>query len=280
MLTLKLAANPRRLTLAPVPAVKELIKPPGLKLLPRRAYTKGLLLSGGFHVVLIVALIWLPVLFPSPVVVEDYRDNKPAVAADYEPLVIPKLPQLAAVASGGTTPSAPRVRAAAAQPADSPPPLKRDYAGPQEIVSYFPHAVNRVQTIRRPDLVAPPNLKFPLRLQSMVMLPAQAIPVLAPRPREEAMQPPPKPIARNIEIPIPEPTVELPKLVSVPAAPAEEAPTKPAVAPQPSAANSSVAAETQVTPPKAVIVVNTVTAAPDPAVQVPDAQLAGNFVVG
>jgi hypothetical protein len=281
MLTLKLAANPRRLTLVPVPAVKKLIKPPGLKLLPRRAYTKGLLLSGGFHAVLIAALIWLPVLLPSPVVVEDYRDNKPAAAADYEPLVMPKLPQLTAVASGGMQPAAPapRARSVAAHPADDPPPLKRDYAGPQEIVSYFPHAVNRVQTIRRPDLVAPPNLKFPLRLQSMVMLPAQAIPVLAPRPREEAMQPPPRPIARNIDIPIPEPTVEMPRLVSVPAVPAEAVPPKAIETPQP-AASSSVAAEAQVTPPKAVIVVNAVSAAPDPAVQIPDAQLAGNFVVG
>src|SRR5438045_3859933 len=239
MLSLKLAANPRRLTLAPVLAVKKLIKPPGLKLLPRRTYTKGLLLSGGFHAVLIAALIWLPMLLPSPVVVEDYRDNKPAAAADYEPLVMPKLPQLAAVASGGTTPSVPRVRAAAASGADSPP-LKRDYAGPQEIGSYLPHAVNRVQTIRRPDLVAPPNLKFPLRLQSMVMLPAQAVPVLAPRPKEEARQAPPKPIA-------PEPTVEMPKLVSVPVAPAEAVPPKAIEAPQP-AASSSVAAEAQVTP--------------------------------
>jgi len=231
------------------------------------------------HAVLIAALIWLPMLFPSPVVVEDYRDNKPAAAADYEPLVMPKLPQLAAAASGGTTPSAPRVRAAAVPGAGSPPLLKRDYAGPQEIVSYFPHAVNRVQTIRRPDLVAPPNLKFPLRLQSMVMLPAQAVPVLAPRPQEEARQAPPKPITRNIEIPIPEPTVEMPKLVSVPAAPAEAVPPKAIESPQP-AASSSVAAEAQVTPPKAVIVVNAVSAAPDPAVQIPDAQLAGNFVVG
>jgi hypothetical protein len=172
-----------------------------------------------------------------------------------------------------------RARSAAAQPADDPPPLKRDYAGPQEIVSYFPHAVNRVQTIRRPDLVVPPNLKFPMRLQSMVMLPSQAVPVLAPRPPEEVRPAPPKPIVRNIEIPIPEPTVELPKLVSVPAAPAEEAPTKPATAPQPSAADSSVAVE-KLTPRKSVIVVNAVNVAPDPAVQVPDAQLAGNFVVG
>jgi len=282
MLNLKTASTSRGPMLAPTPLMRKRVKTPALKMLPRPVRTRGLLASTALHVVLIAALIWLPILFPSPVVVENYMDRKPVVAADYQPLVMPKLPQLATAVSGGMQPAAPalRARSVAAQPADTPPPLKRDYAGPQEIVSYFPHAVNRVQTIRRPDLVAPPNLKFPLRLQSMVMLPSQAVLVLAPRPREEARPLPPKPIARNIEIPIPEPTVELPKLVSVPAAPAEEAPTKPAVAPQPSAANSSVAAETQVTPPKAVIVVNAVTAAPDPAVQVPDAQLAGNFVVG
>jgi len=197
-------------------------------MLPRQVRARGLLASTGLHVVLVAALIWLPILFPSPLVVENFMDRKPAVAADYQPLVMPKLPQLKTDASGGTQPAAPmpRARSVAAQPAGTPPPLKRDYAGPQEIVSYLPNAVNRVQTIRRPDLVAPPNLKFPLRLQSMVMLPSQAVPVLAPRPREEARPLPPKPIARNIEIPIPEPTVELPKLVIVPAAPAEEAPPK------------------------------------------------------
>lgn len=279
MLNLKVASTSGGPMLATTPAVKKRIKPPALKMLPRQVRTRGLLASTALHVVLIAALIWLPILFPSPVVIENYMDRKPAVAADYEPLVMPKPPQLATVASGGTTPSAPRVRAAAAPGADSPPPLKRDYAGAQEIVSYFPHAVNRVQTIRRPDLVAPPNLKFPLRLQSMVMLPARAVPVLAPRPPEEARPLPPKPIARNIEIPIPEPTVEMPRLVSVPAVPAEAAPPKAIESPQP-AASSSVAAEAQVTPPKAVIVVNAVSAAPDPAVQIPDAQLAGNFVVG
>jgi hypothetical protein len=216
MLNLKLASPSRGPVLAPTPAVKKRVKPPALKMLPRQVRTRGLLASTALHVVLVAALIWLPILFPSPVVVENYMDRKPDVAADYEPLVMPKLPQLATDASGGMQPADPalRARSAAAQPAD-PPPLKRDYAGPQEIVSYFPHAVNRVQTIRRPDLAAPPDLKFPLRLQSMVMLPAQAVPVLAPRRPEEARPAPPKPIASNIEIPIPEPTVELPKLVSV-----------------------------------------------------------------
>jgi hypothetical protein len=251
--------------------VKKLIKPPGLKLLPRRTYTKGLLLSGGFHAVLIAALIWLPILFPSPVVVENNTDNKPAVAADYEPLVMPKLPQLAADASGGMQPAAPapRARSVAAQPIDSPPPLNRDYAGPQEIVSYFPNAMNRVQTIRRPDLVAPPSLKFPLRLQSMVILPAPAAPRFSARRTE-------------VQVPIPEATVVLPKLVSVPepvsTVPAEPAPSAAAV--QPTPVSSPVVVELQPTARKAIIVVNAISVAPDPAVEIPDAQLSGNFVVG
>ena len=281
MLKLKTTSTYRGPMLAPTPLMRKRVKPPALKMLPRQVRTRGLLASTALHVVLIAALIWLPILFPSPVVVENYMDRKPEVAAEYQPLVLPKLPQLTADASGNSQPAAPAppMRAGATQPADTAPPLKRDYAGPQEIVSYFPNAVNRVQTIRRPDLVAPPNLKFPLRLQSMVMLQAQAAPVLAPRPPEEAKQSPSKPIARNIEIPIPEPTVELPKLVQVPAAPAEQTPPKTTTAPQPSAANSSVDAET-ISPRKSVIVVNAVSVAPDPAVQVPDAQLAGSFVVG
>src|SRR5579864_8434989 len=241
MLNLKTVSTYRGPMLAPTPLMRKRVKPPALKMLPRQVRTRGLVASTALHVVLIAALIWLPILFPSPVVIDNYVDRKAEAPADYQPLVMPKLPQLMTAASGGMQSAAPalRARSVAAQPADDPPPLKRDYAGPQEIVSYFPHAVNRVQTIRRPNLVAPPNLKFPLRLQSMVMLPAQAVPILAPRPREEARPLPPKPIARNIEIPLPEPTVELPKLVSVPqplpAAPAEEALPKPADAPQPSA---------------------------------------------
>ena len=280
MLNLK-ASTSRGPVLAPTPVVRKQVKPPALKMLPQQVRIRGLLASTALHVALVVALIWLPILFPSPVVVENFMGHKPVAASEYEPLIMPKLPQLSTDASGGMQPAAPapRAQSVAAPPADTPPPLNRDYAGPQEIVSYFPHAVNRVQTIRRPDLVAPPNLKFPLRLQSMVMLPSQAVPVLAPHPVEEARPSPPKPIARNIEIPIPEPTVELPKLVSVPAAPAEETQPKSAIVPQPSAANSSVAAE-MLPQRKSVIVVNAVSVAPDPAVHVPDAQLAGNFVVG
>jgi TonB-like protein len=267
MLSLKLAANPRRLTLAPAPALKKLIKPPALKLLPRRTYTQGILLSGVLHTILIAALIWLPKLFPSPVVMDAYDHKNTELASANEPLVLPLLPKLSAFDSGSMRPSAPALQTRSSA-ADAAAPLKRDYAGPQEIISDFPHATNRVQTIRRPDLVSPPELKFPLRLQSAVILPAPAAPRFAPRRIE-------------VQIPIPAATVELPKLVSVPepvsAIPSEPASAQPAV--QPTALSSPVV-ELEATPRKAVIVVNAVSIAPDPSIQIPDAQLSGNFVVG
>jgi hypothetical protein len=267
MVTLKLAANPRRLALAPAPALKKLIRPPALKMLPRRTYTKGMLLSGAFHAVAISALIWLPILFPSPVIVDAYDHKNTQVASADEPLILPSLPQITASDSGsvGSAEPAPQTRPSAA--ADSVP-LTRDYAGPQEIISDFPNAVNRVQTIRRPDLVAPPELKFPLRLQSVVVLPAPAAPEFKPRRIE-------------VQVPIPEATVALPKLVSVPqpvsTAPAD--PTPSTAAAQPTDVSSPVV-ELQAAPRKAIIVVNAVNVPPDPAAQIPDAQLSGNFVVG
>jgi hypothetical protein len=268
MLSLKLAASPRRLTLAPASTVRKRIKPPALKLLPRRTYTKGLLLSGGFHAVAILALIWLPILFPSPVIVDAYDRRQTEVASADEPLILPSLPKLSASESGsmGSAEPAPRTRSNATV---DPLPAKRDYAGPQEIVSDFPHAVNRVQAIRRPDLVAPPELKFPLRLQSVVILPAPAAPRFSPRRTE-------------VQVPIPEATVALPKLVSVPQQPASTAPAESVpitAAVQPTAVSSPVV-ELQAAPRKAIIVVNAVSVAPDPAAQIPDAQLSGNFVVG
>jgi len=267
MLSLKLAANPRRLTLAPPPAVRKRIKPPALKLLPRRTYTQGILISGAIHTMLIAALIWLPKLFPSPVVMDAYDHRKTEVASAYEPLVLPLLPKLSASDSGSMRPAAPAPQTRSSD-ADDPAPLKRDYAGPQEIISDFPHATNRVQTIRRPDLVSPPELKFPLRLQSVVILNAPAAPRFAPRRIE-------------VQVPIPAATVELPKLVSVPepvsAIPSEPASAQAAV--QPTVVSSPVV-ELGATPRKAVIVVNAVSVAPDPSIQIPDAQLSGSFVVG
>jgi hypothetical protein len=267
MPSLKLTASPRRLTLAPTPVLQRRIKPLALKLLPRPTYTRGMLFSGAYHAVAIVALVWLPILFPSPVVIDRYDRKNPAVASAYEPLILPLLPKLAATDSGSTGSAVPPPRTGSSA-AIEPTLIKRDYAGPQQIISDFPHAVNRVQTIRRPDLVSPPNLKFPLRLQSVMMLPAPAVPKFAPGKIE-------------VQIPIPAATVELPKLVSVPqpvsAIPSEPASAQAAV--QPTAVSSPVV-ELEATPRKAIIVVNAVSVAPDPSVQIPDAQLSGNFVVG
>ena len=266
MLSLKLAPT-RRLALAPAPALKKLVKPPALKMLPRRTYTKGMLLSGAFHAVVISALIWLPILFPSPVVIDSYNSKEMEVSSASEPLILPSLPRITASNSGSMGPAAapaPRMRTSAAANLSSP---KPDFAGTQEIISDFPNAVNRVQTIRRPDLVAPPELKFPLRLQSVVILPTPAAPRFSPRRAE-------------VQVPIPEATVALPKLVSVPQAvstvPAEPAPSTDAV----QSTVSSPVVELQTARRKAIIVVNAVSVAPDPAAQIPDAQLSGNLVVG
>lgn len=265
ILNLKLAAPRRRLMLSPTPALKKLIKPPALKMLPRRTYTKGMLFSGAFHAVFISALIWLPILFPSPVVMDAYNSKETELASASEPLILPSLPRITASKSGsmGSAGPAQPTRASAAV---NPPSAKPDFSGPQEIISNFPHATNRVQTIRRPDLVAPPKLKFPLRLQSVVILPTPAAPRFSPRRAE-------------VQIPIPEATVALPKLVSVPqppTVPAEPVPSTDAVHPP----LSSPVVELETARRKAIIVVNAVSVAPDPAAQIPDAQLSGNFFVG
>jgi hypothetical protein len=266
MLSLKVAA-PYRRTLGPAPALRKLVKPPAIKLLPRRTYTKGMLLSIVFHAVAISALIWLPILFPSPVVVDAYHRKNPVVTSTAEPLILPLLPKLSASDSGSAGQAKPASPMRSSSAVDSVS-LKRDYAGPQEIISDFPNAVNRVQTIRRPDLVSPPELKFPLRLQSVVILPAAAAPKYDLR-------------RTQVQIPIAEPTVEMPKLVSVPqplpATPVETVPSSAAV--QPKSMNSQVV-ELQNNSRKAVVVVNAVSVAPDPNVQIPDAQLSGSFVVG
>jgi Gram-negative bacterial TonB protein C-terminal len=282
MQTLKIASTAGRPMLVS-PAAKRFMKPPALKLLPRRARTKGLLLSTALHTVLIAGLIWLPALFPSPVIVSM---DRPEAAVDYAPLVMPELPPLTSSGSGSMESEArtPRASSADEPNAANRLPPKRDYIAPQEIVSDFPNAVNRVQTIRRPDLVSPPDLKFPLRLQSMIILPAPAAPVLKVPLREEPKEPQPTPLAANaVELPIPVATVAIPKLKStlkrVAADSSEPAVPKTAV-PQPSATNLNVLAEPHLNPPKAAVVVNAVSLPSDPAAQIPDAQLAGSFVVG
>src|SRR5437762_5550806 len=98
-----------------------------------------------------------------------------ALEARYESLQLPALPALsgsqapARVKSANSRSAAAKTSgpAAAAEASALPEAI---YAGTQEIVSNLHRATNAVQTIRRPDLVQPPKLKFPFRVQSMLLL--------------------------------------------------------------------------------------------------------------
>jgi hypothetical protein len=267
--------------LAQRPSLK-LVAPPALQLLPHGAYTRGMLLSSVLHTALLSAATWLPSLFPHAIVIEPHGPDKSELASS-EQLIFPALPKLNIAGAAAESPAAEqrtsvRIRSAANQPQ-----LKRDYAGPQEIVSLFPDAVNRVQTIRRPDLPSPPDLKFPVRLESMVRLPVPAGPVLAPRPPEAAL--PKRPVRPDpvVEgIPIAKATVPMPILVSKPKTifiPAES-PTQPVPKIQAEPSDITFLTSLQSSAMKSVVVVNAVNVPADPAARIPDAQLAGNFVVG
>ena len=258
---------------------RHFVRPPRLSLLPHPGHPRGIALSTVLHVIAMAAIIWLPRLFPFPTVLPMKDLVKPDVA-DPEPLLTPALPRLEDRGAGSRE-SAGRAKASGSAPAKSvaePEPRKPDFIAPQEIVSVVPNAVNRVQTIRRPDLVAPPKMKLPVRLQSMVVLPSGPAPVLMPAPSEPPKQPPVPTPTTPVEVPVLKPVTPAPALVAVPkrasVIPVQSRPT-PAAAP-----NLRVLADAQTNLPKSVVVINAVNVAPDPGVVVPDAELAGNFVVG
>ncbi|HET9836633.1 MAG TPA: hypothetical protein VFR84_00260 [Candidatus Angelobacter sp.] len=237
-----------------------------------------LVASGFLHAAAMAALVWLPPLFAQPILLaqEHFSKSEPLVLD--EPLALPSLPRVeerGSAPSAGKAPAPPPATASAA-PALSAPPRTPDFTAPQTIVSDVTSPVNRIQTILRPDLVAPPNLKFPLRLQSVVILPSPAMPVLAPRPPEPAA--PPASVALPEEAPAIKPTVQTPVLTLTPkhgslirakVAPAQN------VSPDLKTLNG-----TNTNALQALVVVNAVEVAPDPGTAVPNAQLAGRFVVG
>jgi len=260
----------------------KLVAPPAIQLLPHGAYTRGMLLSSVLHTALLSAATWLPSLFPHAIVIEPHAPDKSELASS-EQLIFPALPKLNIAGADAESPASAQRTSVRTRTATNQPQLKRDYAGPQEIVSLFPDAVNRVQTIRRPDLPSPPNLKFPIRLESMVSLPAPAVPVLAPRPTEPALPKRPLPADPVIDgIPVAKATVPTPILVSKPKKifiPAET-PALPVAKVQAEPSDITFLTSTQSSAMKSVVVVNAVNVPADPAARIPDAQLAGNFVVG
>jgi hypothetical protein len=273
-------APTQALAVMPQPPSGNLVAPPALQLLPHGAYTQGMLLSAVVHTALLSAVTWLPSLFPHAIVIETRAPDKFELASS-EQLILPALPKLNIAGAAAESPAAEQRTSVRTRTAANQPQLKRDYAGPQEIVSLFPDAVNRVQTIRRPDLPSPPNLKFPIRLESMVRLPTPAVPVLAPRPPEAAPKRPvpPDPVVEGI--PIAKATVPMPILVSKPKKifiPADSpTPPAPKVQAEPSDITFLTSPQTAM---KSVVVVNAVNVPADPSARIPDAQLAGNFVVG
>lgn len=258
---------------------RHIVRAPSLRLLPHPGHPRGMALSTVLHVVVMAAIIWLPRLFPTAIVLPMKEVIAPEIA-DPEPLVLPALPHLEDRGAGSreSAGSAKAPGSAPAKPLAEPEPRKPDFTAPQEIVSMVPNAVNRVQTIRRPDLVAPPKLKFPMRLQSMVVLPSGPAPVLTPPPPEPPKQPPAPTPTASVEVPVLKPVTPAPVLVVTPKR-ASVIPTqsKPATNVAP---NLRVLADVQSNPAKSIVVINAVNVAPDPGAVVPDAELAGNFVVG
>jgi len=246
------------------------------------------------HVAGLALLVWLPIVIQA-------ESAKPITTADvihdpnYHVEMLPVLPRMTSPGSLSRA-SFHRVRAVhnmtaakekIAQPASSQP--RPDYVSPQEIVSDLPDATNEVQTIRRPDLIAPPKLKFPIRLPSLVMLPAppKQVPVAPQQAAPQVVQTSPS---------LPELAVAAKPSVAVPALPistpnrpslnvADQAP--PSVAPAfnqsaPAFNHSSpvLTAEMVAEQPKAVVVLNAVNVPAEMAPPIPDAELSGRFVVG
>jgi hypothetical protein len=244
------------------------VKSPAFAVLPQRTGTRGLLLSVVCHALAAMGIAWLPFLFPAPhVLAENFSEL--TLASRQQPLILPAFSQRTATET--------RNLDSGKSSSSDHHPQRRDYAGPQEIVSVIPHATNRVQTILRPDLNAPPDLKFPLRLQSMVKMPAPAAPVLESPPAEKPALHPVAPIAKApIDVPIAEATVPIPKLVTQPA---HADATSPADGKVPRTKAAEIAPLPDLPEPKTAIVVNAVEA-PDSDTRIPDAQLAGSFSVG
>jgi hypothetical protein len=123
-------------------------------------------------------------------------------------------------------------------------------------------------------LVNPPKLKFAIRLPSMVVVSTPAMPAFTA----------PSPQKKNAETPVPEVPVLASKLIEQPALPAPASPPhtegnepepsskKPEINPEPAPLPGATVAN------KTALVINAV-AVPETAAKIPDAEIAGSFVV-
>jgi len=114
-------------------------------------------------------------LLPSPRVVPLRLTTTQLVTTQAEPALT--LPALTPSTAAARVPLPP----APARPARSEPALIKPsliFPGPQEIVSVPPHADNLLQTVRQPDVPAPPRLKIPVAAPNILQTAASARPIL------------------------------------------------------------------------------------------------------
>ena len=279
------------LPLAPPFVVRKPIRVPKLALLAVSATPrKGLCLSALLHTAVAAMVISVPILFPGWLVsvpsAEAAADLDREV--EYQPLLLPILPAMSGASADAKIEHGSGRQAhsmvtqtlpIAARPTANQP--KPDYAGPQLIVSNPPDSTKGVQTVRRPDLVAPPKMSYPLRVPSMVVLPHRAIRApVAPR-FEQPVPSNPEMLSRlrAIESPVPASLlpVDKPKLSLAPARPVLP---KIRVASEPSVPVLAAMVDADVSARKAVAIINAVSVPPEPDPLIPEAELASRFVVG
>lgn len=266
--------------------VRTRVRAPKFALLPAAtAPRNALLLSTLLHLAILPVLVWLPILVPAPSMIVTSADLRHE--ADFLPLFPPVLPPMAearpiaerqpgspeeAQSVVETLPGAGRLTSSRPKP---------DYAGAQEIVSNPPNSTSGVQTILRPDLVAPPKLPYPLRLPSLLVLPTSASPALVAPPLEK-----PEPSKREEQstVQASEPPVEVPvgpiDRPKLPVALAEPVVLKTIVSSEPSLQVAAATMDPEAGAAKAVVVINAVSVPPEPVPKIPDAELAARFVVG
>jgi hypothetical protein len=255
-----------------------IVRPPALCLLPRRRMRfRSLATSIFFHAIAMVALFWLPRVFAEPVILAQEHFSKSDAVVLNEPLILPSLPRVEDRGSPGKRKvAATTENTASTGLAVIAPPPTPDYTASQTIISNVANPVSRIQTILHPDTPTPKNLKFPLRLQSVVILPSTAAPVLAKRSPEQPA--PPAPVFSPEEAPAIKPTVQTPVLTL--AAKKGSVIRASAAPPQTVSPNLKTLPGTNTNAIKALVVINAVQVASDPSIAVPEEQLAGKFIVG
>jgi hypothetical protein len=255
------------------------IRAPSLFVWPEAtAPRNGLLLSLLLHSAVVPVLFVLPILVPirSFIAADADKYSDSDLPADPQPIFFPLLPK---TAEADSSTEIKRAVGAAAQQL-IPVPLKPDYAGNQEVVSNPPDAIHGVQTIRRPDLVRPPTMTYPLRLPSMVIRPALALEAPVP-PRLE------RPLLTNhsetLTFAANEPAPPKPRFAidakSLSLAPSKREVPKTADVSGPSLPVISAAADPEAMPLKSIIVINAVMIPPSELV-IPEAEMNSQFVVG